>query len=91
MGEGKRGSSSLPKGERESSAGHEGKKEKTGRDYCDPIPLGNHNARTHARTKQNDFPVELTPPTSNFYYLVILKESPNNKVWKLIFSMPQKR
>ena len=31
----------------------------------DPIPLGNQTARTHARTKRNDFPVE-HPPTSDF-------------------------
>ena len=30
----------------------------------DPIPLGNQTARTHARTKRNDFPVE-HPQTSD--------------------------
>ena len=30
----------------------------------DPIPLGNQTARTHARTKRNDFQVE-HPPTSD--------------------------
>jgi hypothetical protein len=28
----------------------------------DPIPLGNQTARTHARTKRNDFPVEHPQP-----------------------------
>ena len=38
---------------------------------CDPIPLGNKIARTHARTHsttRNDFPVGLTPTTFDFSY-----------------------
>jgi len=30
-----------------------------------PNSLDIHTARTHARTTQNDFPVELSPPTSD--------------------------
>ena len=60
-GQGKRENSSPPKGKRESSAPHEGKRKNTGSLFCDPIPLGSQTARTHARTKRNDFPVGLTP------------------------------
>ena len=40
------------------------KKENGGSHFCDPIPLGNQTAGTHARTHsttRNCFPVGLTP------------------------------
>ena len=55
----------APKEEkRERSAGKKEKGGKHGTLLCDPSPLGNQTARTHARAKRNDFPVE-HPPTSD--------------------------
>ena len=79
MAEGKRESSRDQKGkgkaprdhpgpQRKSPTTNLGQKEKRKRPahtHFDPIPLGNQTARTHARTKRNDFPVE-HPPTSDF-------------------------
>ena len=81
MGGGGREKGKLPgpKGKRESSPGPPGPTKETPHDLAcqkgkgkrpasttfDPIPLGNQTARTHARTKRNDFPVE-HPPTSDF-------------------------
>ena len=77
MGEGKREKGKLlgPKRKRESSLGplrptkekphdQKGKGKNPARTTSDPIPVGNQTARTHARTKRNDFPVE-HPPTSD--------------------------
>ena len=47
-----------------------GKRENGGKDFCDPIPLGNQTARTYARTHdttRNAFPVGPTaqPPITH--------------------------
>ena len=52
---------SPQKGKRESYPGQKGKRGKAGEVFCDPIPLGNQTARTHARTKRTDLTVWLTP------------------------------
>ena len=78
MGEGKRESSRAQKGKGKATQDHPGHQRKSPTTWpgkkgkgkrpasttFDPIPLGNQTARTHARTKRNDFLVE-HPPTSD--------------------------
>ena len=53
-----------PKKKKGKSLGPKGRGECPAHNFWDPIPLGNHSARTHARTKRNELPVE-HPPTSD--------------------------
>ena len=48
----KKGKLVAPKREKEKLGGHKGKRENTGRDFCDPIPLVNQTARTQARPNE---------------------------------------
>ena len=64
MGAGKRESSWTQKGKGKAPRGKKGKGKRAATKHLDPIPLNNQTARTHARTKRNDFLVE-HPPTSD--------------------------
>ena len=80
MGEGKRESSWAQTGKGKAPQDHPAQKRKSpttktrpkgngkrpAHGHFDPIPLGNQTARTHARTKRNDFPLE-HPPTSDWF------------------------
>ena len=64
--QGKREDLPGPKGKREDLQRPKGKRESARAGFLARISLGNQTARTHARTTRNDFPVGLTPPTSDF-------------------------
>ena len=64
MREGKRESSQDQKGKGKAPRDQKGQGKRAASTHLDPIPLGNQTARTHARTKRNDFPAE-HPPTSD--------------------------
>ena len=61
MGEGEKGKLQGPKREKGKLPSQKGKRERGGRRLLNPIPLGNQTARTQARTKRYDFPVEHRP------------------------------
>ena len=52
----------MGKGKKKTSRGEKGKGPP--RDFCPD--LTRHTHRAHARTTRNDFPVELSPPTSDY-------------------------
>ena len=58
MGGREKGKFVASKREKEKLGEEKGKRENTGKVICDPIPLGNQTARTHPRTRRNDFLVE---------------------------------
>ena len=77
MGGREKGKLVAPEGKREKHATPKEKRENTGNLFCDPIPLGNQAARSHARTRRNDFPIEHTP-TSDINASKISETMPGN-------------
>ena len=72
--QGKRERPPSRKGKRERPSSRKGKRERPRTDAGAAFSLGiGHRAyaRTHARTKRNDFPVGLTPPGLRYIYIYI--------------------
>ena len=58
-----KGKGKLRQGKKGKGKAQKGKREKVGTPFCDPIPLGDRTARTHARmhgTTRIDFPAGFT-------------------------------
>ena len=79
-----KGKLSAPKGKRESSHSKKGKGKSLAHRIWDPIPLGNQTARTHARTKGNDFPRE-HPPTSD------LSKNMKFEFWQIVETLQPRK